>query len=78
MTNCKKCGREILFLKTTAGARIPVNADSVSVNQQSGIIAGFDVYFDPKEGHRTHFADCPFADKFRTKKKNPDLPLTSI
>ena len=72
MTNCKKCGREILFLKTTAGARIPVNADSVSVNQQSGIIAGFDVYFDPKEGHRTHFADCPFANKFRKPRQTKE------
>lgn len=73
MPKCKKCNAQIYYLETHSGAHIPVNADSISERQKSGIIGGFKILFDPKkEKHITHFATCPFADKFRKPKTKGD------
>jgi len=56
---CKKCGASIVFLPTTTGKQMPVNADTV-VHPYA--------YFDIKV-HRSHFADCPAASVFRKPAK---------
>jgi len=70
MPKCKKCNTQIYYLETHSGSRIPVNADSISESQKSGMIGGFNIKFDPKAGHITHFATCPYADQFRKPKVN--------
>lgn len=52
---CRSCGAAIVFLRTRAGKRIPVNADTVAVG---------DCEFD-HERHVSHFADCEQADRWR-------------
>lgn len=56
---CRDCGAEIVFLKTAAGKTMPILASSVEEG---------DVLFDHKK-HKSHFADCPAAAKFRKPKE---------
>jgi hypothetical protein len=66
MTKCTSCGQYIVFLKTSKGNWMPVDADSV-----------FDIEYevpdmeppeyDRLQGHMSHFATCANADKHRKK-----------
>jgi hypothetical protein len=53
---CRSCGAPIVFLTTSTGKRMPVEADSVSPG---------DTEFEPSAGHESHFANCPNADGHR-------------
>ena len=66
MTTCKKCGRSIYFLRTKNDKLIPVDKDSVPVEERIAIDNGREVMFRFGE-HITHFKTCPFADSFRNK-----------
>lgn len=55
---CKGCQADLIFLPTKSGKRMPVLASSVNIG---------DKQFDATK-HRSHFADCPAAQKFRKPK----------
>jgi hypothetical protein len=54
-TTCRSCGASIVWLKTTRGSLMPVDAGSVKAG---------DVEFDSKQ-HVSHFASCQQADQWR-------------
>jgi hypothetical protein len=56
---CKSCKKPIVFLKTDTGKIIPVDAETVDAA---------DEHFD-FERHKSHFATCPEAAKFRKPKQ---------
>ena len=55
IVRCRSCNARIIWLKTEAGANMPVDADTVERDQET---------FDPKE-HVSHFATCPNANAHR-------------
>lgn len=59
---CERCKADIVWLKTTKGAWMPVDAASVEAG---------DTIYDPKK-HVAHWGTCPHAKEFR--KKHPDPP----
>ena len=67
MATCKKCGRDIYFLRTKNDRLIPVDKDSISVTDRISMDNGRDVLFIFGV-HITHFSTCPFADTFRKEK----------
>ena len=52
--HCRSCGKPIVFLPTKAKA-MPVDAETVAEG---------DAQYDAKR-HRSHFATCPAAAKYR-------------
>ncbi len=64
---CRKCPKQIVFLKTTAERWEPVNPESLSEADKHELERGLKVVFDPKR-HISHFATCPAAAEFRKKK----------
>lgn len=58
-TECRSCGKALVWLLTAKGKWMPVNADSVQGEQ--------DLY-DPEKGHITHFADCPQSKRWSHRK----------
>lgn len=52
---CKYCGSEIIFLKTKKSYRVPVNPETVRLN---------DSVFDAKV-HMSHFATCTKTNKLK-------------
>jgi hypothetical protein len=56
---CRTCGVPIYFFITGAGKRMPVDASSVAPG---------DTELDLKK-HRSHFATCPYADRYRKPRK---------
>jgi hypothetical protein len=63
---CRSCGAYIVWLKTSTGKNMPVDADSLD---EAEIEHGERPVFDAKEGHISHFATCPDAGKFRKRDK---------
>jgi hypothetical protein len=55
---CKACNAEIVWLATTGGKRMPVNAESV----------GRDDHVFDYQRHVSHFATCEAASEFRKKR----------
>ena len=55
MTNCKTCKAPVIFLPTSGGKMMPVDAETVSI---------YDEVFD-SDKHTSHFVTCPDAKKFR-------------
>lgn len=83
-TQCRACGADIMFIKSTAGKTIPVNAEEITYRQTSGgslkivtpngEVLSAEVETDPNKatgiGYISHFATCPCADQFRKKRKS--------
>ena len=67
VAHCRSCQARIVWLRTKAGKRIPVDAGTVEAGAKE---------YDPKR-HISHFATCPEAAKFRRGKsdKQEELPL---
>ena len=59
---CKGCNADLIFLATKSGKRMPVLASSVNIG---------DTEFDVKK-HRSHFADCQAAQKFRKPREKKE------
>jgi hypothetical protein len=55
---CRACGKEIVFLTTRTGSKMPTDAETVEPG---------DELFDPKR-HTAHWATCPEADQFRSRR----------
>ncbi|MGH9549010.1 MAG: hypothetical protein ACRD3W_06535 [Terriglobales bacterium] len=56
--NCRSCDERIIWMKTSTGKNMPVDAETVEVGDEE---------FDPKR-HTSHFATCPDAAEHRRKK----------
>lgn len=56
-TACRSCGKWIIWLRTEAGKRMPVDAETVEP---------MEMYFR-KDKHTSHFATCPNADQHRKR-----------
>ena len=73
LKKCKSCGKEIYFLITKKGGRMPVDAESLTEAEKRIIEANRELIFkSEKEGghHMSHFATCDQPKKFRKVKKN--------
>lgn len=79
MTTCKKCGKPIIFIKTSGGKSMPCDADPVpywespkapgKVITPNGMTLSCSFDGDLQTatgiGYRPHWATCPFADDFK-------------
>jgi hypothetical protein len=59
MSKCEACGEAIEFVRMTSGRMNPVNLKVYTVVTDKG---------EAVRGRESHFATCPAAEKFRTKK----------
>lgn len=55
-SQCRSCGYQILWMKSSTGKNVPVNAETVEL--------GDDLHFDHKR-HVSHFATCKDANGWR-------------
>lgn len=55
ITRCRACNARIIFLTTSTGKNIPVDADTVEPSDTAYVWAR----------HEAHFAKCPNAAQFR-------------
>lgn len=84
MTRCRSCGKEIVWVITFSGKRMPVDAGAVSFIADSGKeifvtsngavvhgtrIEGGSGRPDVRTGYISHFATCPNADQHRKPRK---------
>lgn len=53
---CRSCGAAIVWLKTSTGKNMPVDAETVTEG---------DTQFEKDAGHISHFATCPNAASHR-------------
>ena len=63
MANCRKCGKEIRFIKTLRGRWMPIDADPTDEQKRkttSIVIEGGNIIEAVP-----HWATCPDADSFR-------------
>ena len=78
MPRCRSCGKEILFIDTPRGKKIPVDADSLGTfypHLDAGkrvVTAGGEVFTIKKGGaavygYESHFASCPQANDWRKR-----------
>ena len=78
-TQCRGCGADIAFIKTTAGKSMPVDPMPISFVQAGGpntyvmmdgtVRRGREPRWDEDQaktmiGYRSHFATCPESGKF--------------
>ena len=83
-TRCKKCGKEIRFIRTTSGKYMPCDTDFVYYKEKpegkdrivlpNGQIVAGEILKGPEDadgfGYISHFATCEFERKFRRKKSS--------
>jgi len=55
---CRSCGKSIIWLRTKAGKKMPVDAETVT---------GSETMFEYGK-HTSHFATCPNANKHRKRR----------
>lgn len=81
MSRCKSCGAEIMWITTTTGKKMPVDADPVQFHQDpagreifvtkgGAVVRGITAKAGEKDvstGYNSHFATCPFADQHRRR-----------
>lgn len=78
MPTCKACGEEIKWIRTRAGKKMPVDADSFAqhqltpgvtvVTEAGDVLSGGNRTVDTAAyGYLPHWASCPFADQFRRR-----------
>lgn len=60
---CRSCGKSILWVATSTGKRMPLDADP---ERRFVIQAGTDpMVATVRNTYQSHFASCPQADKWR-------------
>jgi hypothetical protein len=60
-SNCRSCGAAIVWLTTSGGKSMPVDAETVGSADLGLFVFG---------KHRSHFASCPNADQHRKPRKS--------
>lgn len=68
-STCQACGAPIKWIVTKKGKKMPVD---LKARRFYVITNGMPVQM---QGHEPHFATCPYADRFRKKKKAPEKPV---
>jgi hypothetical protein len=76
MPTCKACGEEIRWIRTRAGKRMPVDAESFAqhdlkpgvtvVSEAGDVLRGGRHVASAAYGYVPHWATCPFADQFKS------------
>ena len=76
-TMCRKCGAHIAFIQMKSGKVMPVNAFPVQFNPGGGpetfvtadgkVVRGKRGSDGTETGYISHFATCPYADRFRKR-----------
>lgn len=66
-TRCKSCGTELIWVLTSAGKATPVDAKPTRVALLKRLDDGQLKIEDAIEGHVSHWATCPHADKHRRR-----------
>ena len=56
---CRSCGKPVVWFRTKAGKRMPVDAESTKPTDAAHQL-------DLKR-HVSHFATCPYADQHRSR-----------
>lgn len=76
ITKCKKCEAEIVFRLTASERTIPLDAAPTDATKGAFVIVNGQrcetyapLLHGDHERHLSHFATCPNADSFRTRKK---------
>lgn len=65
--HCKACYHAIVFLRTNTGNIIPVNVETISVEEKAKYESGEEILFR-FGAHISHFATCEKAANFRKYK----------
>lgn len=68
IVRCRSCNARIIFLETSTGKKMPVDADTVEPG---------DELFDGKR-HTSHFASCPNANQHRKARGASLLELVIV
>ena len=81
MSKCKSCGREIIWIRTFSGKKMPCDPEKIQFHAGEGrdlfVTSGGAVVHGTRAeageerchvGYISHFATCPDADKFRRRK----------
>jgi hypothetical protein len=73
-TKCRSCGAAIIWMKTAAGKRMPIDAEpsekgNIVLVEDKGNFEQFDLisYAKPGPRYTSHFATCPQAAEWRKK-----------
>jgi hypothetical protein len=66
---CRACHASVIWVETVAGKRMPFNPPWRPTPTEIRVHGRRVVDLDPQQ-MITHFATCPFADHFRTKKRS--------
>lgn len=82
MSRCKKCGADLIWIKTkTGGKPMPCNAEQVmywpgrtdKIVTPNGEVISCSLEGNPQEatgvGYVSHFATCPYSGEFRKEKR---------
>lgn len=64
-SQCRSCGKVIVWLKTSRGKSIPVDLPATMKDPDMGAFAPGTLFDATK--HISHFATCPEAKKWRKK-----------
>lgn len=70
IVTCRGCGANIFFIRTPAGKNHPVDAKPVRIWVEGVSDDGCQTAWKQVEGHTSHFATCPDAERFRGKRGN--------
>ena len=62
-TNCKGCGKPIQFIKKPDGKYHVCEIQKLTIITKDGAVVS---------GYESHFANCPYADEFRSDRKSPE------
>ncbi len=70
MSECKGCGAEIKWIRTSKGKSMPVDPELIDGNDSSTLVTESGQVFSNQDGtsgitgYRPHWASCPVAHKF--------------
>ena len=72
MSLCRSCGQQIVWAFTEPGRRMPVDAGphpdgTITLRTVAGEMFAVIDPGEPGPKHRSHFASCPQADKWRRR-----------
>lgn len=62
IVHCRACGAEIVFVRTKAGKRMPVNVVPTDKKHRAPNAGELEFVYGE---HQSHFMTCPQADAFR-------------
>lgn len=76
MPKCKACGKEILFIKTENGKKMPVDAEMTTIVRQDGRVQKgiklnviINENMEVVAGYTPHWSTCSSPDEFRKDDK---------